>query len=321
MPHVLVVGPLHPEARALLEAQEGVTFELLDQPTPETILAAMPGTEAMILRYVRITSAMIDAAPRLKVIARHGVGYDNVDVEALNRRHIPLALAVNSNRVPVAEHAFHMLLELVKRGRALDALVRAGEWDRRWSLLPRELAGRTLLIVGLGRIGREVAKRAQAFAMCVLALDPYVPEATIRELGCEPVPDLMAALPAADAVSLHLPLSPATRGFIGRDQLRAMREQAVLVNTARGGLIDEAALEEALRESWIAGAGLDVFADEPPPRDHPLFHLPNILLAPHVAGMTGEAQIRMGTESVRNVLAGLEGRLDPACLANPELLA
>jgi D-3-phosphoglycerate dehydrogenase len=263
---------------------------------------------------------MIEAAPQLKVISRHGVGYDNVDMAAMNARRIPMALAVSSNRVAVAEHAFLMLLELLKHGRAFDRAVRADDWGSRFRLIPLELAGRTLLIVGFGRIGREVAVRACAFGMRVLVSDPFVPAATIRAAGCEPVPELTAALAQADAVGLHLPLSAETRGLIGVEQLRAMRRHAVLINTARGGLVDETALCTALREGWIAAAGLDVLAEEPPPRDHPLFEAPNLLLSPHVAGMTLEAIIRMATESVRNALAGLDGTLDPAFLANPQVL-
>jgi D-3-phosphoglycerate dehydrogenase len=248
------------------------------------------------------------------------VGYDNVDMEAMNERRIPMALAVNSNRVAVTEHAFLMLLEFLKHGRAFDEAVRAGDWGSRWRIIPLELAGRTLLIVGFGRIGREVAVRARAFAMRVLVNDPFVAPEEIRAAGCEPVPDLMAGLREAHAVTLHLPLSAETRGFIGEEQLRAMQKEAVLVNTARGGIVDEAALERALREGWIAAAGLDVLVEEPPPRDHPLFTAPNLLLSPHVAGMTLEAIVRMATESVGNALAGLDGRLDPACLANPQVL-
>jgi D-3-phosphoglycerate dehydrogenase len=186
----------------------------------------------------------------------------------------------------VAEHAFHMLLELAKHGRAFDAAVRRSDWGRRHGRVPVELAGRTLLVVGFGRIGRELASRALAFGMRVLAHDPLVPEDAIAAAGCERAADLDAALAEAHAVSLHLPLGDATRGLIGRERLRLMRREAVLVNTARGGLVDEAALAEALREGEIAGAGLDVFEDEPPPPDHPLLGLPNVLLSPHVAGVT-----------------------------------
>jgi D-3-phosphoglycerate dehydrogenase len=281
----------------------------------------MPEADAVVVRTNPVTAAMIDAAPSLKVVSRHGVGYDNVDLDALNRRGIPLMLAVNANRVAVAEHAFAMLLELFKHGRTFDAAVRAGDWASRNRLVPLELAGKTLLLLGFGRIGREVARRARAFGMRVLAHDPLLPPETIVEAGCEPAPDLMAALGQADAVSLHLPLGPGTRGLIGRERLRAMRRDAVLVNTARGGLVDEAALAEALREGRIRAAALDVLADEPPPADHPLLGLDSCLLSPHVAGTTAEAMVRMAEESVANALAGLEGRLDPAVVVNPQVLA
>jgi D-3-phosphoglycerate dehydrogenase len=188
-------------------------------------------------------------------------------------------------------------------------------------LVPTELAGKTLLLLGFGRIGREVGRRALAFGMRILVHDPLLPPEVVTEAGCEPAPDLTAALGQADAVSLHLPLGPATRGIVGREQLRAMRPHAVLVNTARGGLVDEAALAEALREGWIKAAGLDVFESEPPPPDHPLLGLENCLLSPHVAGTTAEAMMRMAEESLQNALAGLEGRLDPAVVVNPQVLA
>ena len=200
-----------------------------------------------------------------------------------------------------------MLLELVKHGRAFDAAVRAGDWASRNRLVPTELAGKSLLLLGFGRIGREVARRARAFDMRVLVHDPPLPPEVAVEAGCEPAPDLAAALAQADAVSLHLPLGPGTRGIVGREQLRAMRPHAVLVNTARGGLVDEAALAEALREGWIWAAGLDVLEAEPPPPGHPLLGLENCLLSPHVAGTTAEAMVRMGEELVRQHAGGARG--------------
>ena len=318
---VLVVGRVRPEGLRLLEARADVSVEVLEEPSAETILEAMPRANALVVRTAPITAAMIDAVPGLKVVSRNGVGYDNVDLPALNRRRIPLAVAATANRVAVAEHAFHMLLELAKHGRAFDAAVRRSDWGARHGRVPVELAGRTLLVVGFGRIGRELASRARAFGMRVLAHDPFVPESVMAEAGCEPAADLDAALTESHAVSLHLPLGEATRGLIGRERLRLMRRDALLVNTARGGLVDEAALAEALREGEIAGAGLDVFEDEPPPPDHPLLGLQNVLLSPHVAGVTQEASVRMAVESAENALAGLDGRLDPTTVVNPEVLA
>ena len=321
MPRLLVIGHVRPEGMRLLEGRPGLDVEVLAEPTTELMMAAMPRTDAVVLRTSPLTAAMIVASPGLRVVSRHGVGYDNVDLAALNRRGVPLALAVQSNRVAVAEHAFAMLLELVKHGRAFDAAMRAGDWASRNRLVPTELAGKTLRLLGFGRIGREVARRARAFDMRVLVHDSLLPPEAVVEAGCEPAPDLAAALAQADAVSLHLPLGPGTRGIIGREELWAMRPHAVLVNTARGGLVDEAALAEALREGRIRAAGLDVLEDEPPPPDHPLLGLASCLLSPHVAGTTAEAMVRMAEESVRNALAGLEGRLDPAVVVNPQVLA
>jgi D-3-phosphoglycerate dehydrogenase / 2-oxoglutarate reductase len=321
MPHVLVVGPLRPEGRELLERQPGLTFEILEQPTASSIMAAMPETDAIVLRTAPITAAMIEAAPQLKVISRHGVGYDNVDMAAMNARRIPMALAVSSNRVAVAEHAFLMLLELLKHGRAFDRAVRADDWGSRFRLIPLELAGRTLLIVGFGRIGREVAERCAAFGMAVMVHDPYVQANVIEAAGdYRSIPDWEAALPETDVLTVHLPLGPDSRGLIGSQELAALPRHAFVINAARGGIVDEKALYEALSSGRIAGAGLDVFDQEPPPLDHPLLILDNVVLSPHNAGLSKEAAIRMAISTARNALAGLDGKLDPSMVVNREVL-
>ncbi|MEK0082638.1 hydroxyacid dehydrogenase [Benzoatithermus flavus] len=320
MPHVLVVGHIRQEGLDLLRAVPDVTVEVLDNPNPARILAAMPQAEAVIVRTAPIVRAMIEAAPRLRIVSRHGVGYDNVDLVALNERRIPLAVAATANMIAVAEHAFFMMLELAKLGRAHDRAVRAGDWDFRNRFAAIELCGKRLLVVGFGRIGRELARRAKAFGMTVAAFDPKLDPAVVDAEGVEPEPALLRGLARADVVSLHLPLGPDTRGLIGREQLRAMRPNAILINTARGGLVDETALAEAVREGWIRGAGLDVFETEPPRPDSPLLAERRVLLSPHCAGVTGEAAVRMAQESARNALAAFSGSLDPAVLVNPEVL-
>jgi D-3-phosphoglycerate dehydrogenase len=292
----------------------------LPAPSRGELLAAMTDTAAILVRTQRIDAAVIAAAAGLRVVSRHGVGYDNVDVAALTARGIPLAIAATANMVAVAEHTLWMMLELTKRGRELDGMTRSGDWGARARPLSVELAGRTLLIVGFGRIGSRVAARARAFDMRVLVLDPYGPAERIRAAGCEPVPDLAPALAAADIVSLHCPLTPATRRMLDDGALAALRPHAIVVNTARGGLIDEAALADALRDGRLAGAGIDVFETEPAPRDHPLLGLPRALVSPHSAGVTCEAAARMAIESAENVVAALDGRLDPAVVVNPEVL-
>lgn len=321
MPHVLVVGHIRNEGLAILHARPEVTVEVLAEPTLAQTIDAAGQAEAILVRTAPIPRAVIEAAPRLRVVSRHGVGYDNVDLAACNARGIPIAIAATANMVAVAEQAFFMLMELAKQGRQHDAAVREGRWAFRNRQAAIELAGKRLLIMGLGRIGRELVRRCRAFDMVVAGFDPHISPEAMRAMGIEPETALLPALARADAVSLHLPLTPATRGIVGRDQLRAMKPSAILVNTARGGLIDETALEEALRKGWIRGAGLDVFSEEPPRAGSPLFAFENLILSPHSAGVTVEAAIRMAKESATNLLAALDGRLDPSLVVNPQVLA
>jgi D-3-phosphoglycerate dehydrogenase len=316
---VLVVGRVHAAGLERLRAA-GLAVEEVDERDPAAIAAGLPGAVAVIVRTAPLPAELLARGDALRMVAKHGVGYDNIAVAALTARRIPCAVAAGANRVAVAEHAIMMLLELAKAARAQDAAVRAGDWafrDRRAAI---ELFEKTLLLVGFGRIGREVARRAAAFGMRILAHDPLLPAKAIRAAGAEPAPALGDALAQADAVSLHLPLTPATRHLIDAAALARLRPDAILINTARGGLVDEAALAEALACGALRGAGIDAFAEEPPPPDHPLLRLPNVLLSPHSAGVSREAALRMALQSADNVLAALAGRLDPAVVINPEVL-
>ena len=317
---VTVVGTVREEGLARLRARAGIEVRTLGDPSPAEILAAMPDTGAILVRTQRIGADVIAAAPRLQVVSRHGVGYDNVDVAALTARRVPLTLAVTSNMVAVAEHAFWMMLELVKRGRHVDAATRAGDWSARARPVSTELLAKTLLVIGFGRIGSRVAARARAFEMRVLVLDPYVPAGRIRAAGCEPVGSLAQALTAADLVTLHCPLTPETRHLIDATALASLAPTSFLVNTARGGRVDELALADALRDGRLAGAGIDVFETEPAATAHPLLALPQALVSPHNAGVTVESAGRMAIEAADNILAALDGRLDPGAVVNSEVL-
>ncbi len=249
----------------------------------------------------------LEASQDMKVVARIGVGFDAVDVPALSRRNVPLMVAGTANSPSVAEQAIFMMITLAKRGTELHALVKDGKWSTRLGLLPFDLYGKTLLIVGFGRIGTRTAKRCLAMEMNVLVYDPYKSAAEIKAAGCEPVTDLDKALPRADFISLHCPKTPETVGLINAARLKLMKPTAYLVNTARGGIVVEAALHDALVSGRLAGAGLDVFEQEPPPVGHSLFELPNVIIAPHVAGVTREALDRMGEQTARNILSALDG--------------
>jgi D-3-phosphoglycerate dehydrogenase len=241
------------------------------------------------------------------VVTRIGVGYDAVDVPALSRRKIPLMVAGAANSPSVAEQALFMMLTLAKRAVEMHSIVKDGKWAHRLGMLPYDLFGKTVLIIGFGRIGTRTAKRCLAMEMNVLIYDPYKSAAEIKAAGCEGIGDLDAALPRADFVSIHCPKTPETIGMFNAARLKRMKPTAYLINTARGGIVDEKALYEALVSGQLAGAGLDVFEQEPPPAGHSLFELPNVIMAPHVAGVTREAVDRMSEQTARNILSALDG--------------
>jgi D-3-phosphoglycerate dehydrogenase len=255
----------------------------------------------------RFGETELEASGDMKVVTRIGVGFDAVDVPALSRRKVPLMVAGTANSPSVAEQALFMMLTLAKRATEMHSIVTGNKWSARLGALPYDLYGKTVLIVGFGRIGTRTAKRCQAMEMNVLIYDPYKATADIKAAGCEPVADLDAALPRADFVSIHCPKNPETVGLFSAARLKLMKRTAYLVNTARGGIVDEPALYEALTSGRLAGAGLDVFEQEPPPAGHKLLSLPNVITAPHVAGVTVEAVDRMSAQTARNILSALDG--------------
>ena len=261
----------------------------------------------------------MDASPAMLVVARIGVGYDAVEVPALTARKVPLMVAGTANSTSVAEQAFHLMISLAKKHAALDALVHEGRWGDRHGGLPMEMAGKTVLIVGFGRIGTRQARRCLGFDMNVLIYDPYVDPMKISAAGCQPVPDLDAALPRVDFVSIHCPKNPETIGMFNAARLAKMKKGAFIVNTARGGIIDEPALHAALVGGHIAGAGLDVFDQEPTPADNPLLKLNNVISSPHMAGVTVEAVAAMAVATARNILSVLDGAPNKENTINPEV--
>ena len=320
MPHVLVAGRIHDDGLAVLRDAPGITFDLVEDVAPETYVPFVDRADALVIRTQPLTQAVIGRAPRLKFVSRHGVGYDSVDLDALTRHGIPFAIAGDVNSRSVAEHTMMLILAVAKRAFPYDAATRTGKWALRNDLSSFELSGKTLLLMGFGRIGRHVCDMARAFDMRVLAFDPFLEPSAIRAAGGEPVGDLGAALSAADVVSLHMPGAQG-RALIGADELARMKPSAVLVNTARGGLIDEDALVAALAGGRLGGAGIDVFALEPPAPDHPLFASDRVVLSPHCAGLTRESAIRTAVAACRNVLDFFAGRLDPSLVVNGAALA
>ena len=315
MPHVLLAGPIHDDGLKLLRAAPGVTLQLVNEISTESYAPFVAEADAILIRTQPMPAAVIAAAPKLKIVSRHGVGYDAVDEKALTARGIPLAVVGDVNSRAVAEHTLMLMLAAARRTVAHDRATREGGWNIRNRFETIELDGKALLLVGFGRIGRRVAELARAFGMRVLAHDPYMSADAIAAQGATPVARLNEALAAADFVSLHVPLV-AGGPVIGARELAAMKPTAILINAARGGLVDEAALDSALRSGRLGGAALDVFAREPPAMDDPLLGNPGVTLSPHAAGLTAECAARMGAVSAQNILDFFRGKLDPALVVN-----
>jgi D-3-phosphoglycerate dehydrogenase / 2-oxoglutarate reductase len=308
---ILVTETLSSNARALLRERDDIEViefpNLISAADFEALLKQQAPVHGVALGATRFGEPELEASKDMKVVTRIGVGYDAVDVPALSRRKVPLMVAGSANSPSVAEQALFMMLTLAKRAVELHMLVKDGAWATRLGKLPYDLFGKTVLIIGFGRIGSRTAKRCLAMEMNVLVYDPYKPAAEIKAAGCEPVADLDAALPRADFVSVHCPKTPETVGLFNAARLKLMKPSAYLINTARGGIVEEAALYDALKSGKLAGAGLDVFEQEPPPAGHSLFELPNVIIAPHVAGVTHEAVERMSEQTARNILSVLDG--------------
>lgn len=318
-PSIVVADVIHKAGMERLRASYDVSYlpEITDAGARA---AALAGAEAIVVRVFRIDPALLAAAPKLKLVTKHGSGVDNIDIPACTGRGV---LVVNTpggaNSTSVAEGAVTLMLAVLRRVRDMDACVRGNHFNERWKHTLNELWGKTLGIVGFGQIARVTARICGAgFNMKLLAYDPFVPAEEMAKLGATKVEALTALAAEADVVTVHAPLTKGTQHLIGAEVLAAMRPHAVVVNTSRGGLIDEAALIAALRAGRIAGAGLDVFEQEPPAPDNPLFALNNVVLSPHVAGVTEESLRDMAMNVVKvtdQVFAGER----PATLLNGEI--
>ncbi len=308
---IFITESMSQQGRGLLQARDDIELvefpNMISQADFNIKLKEHAPVHGVALGGTRFGEPELESSKNMLVVTRIGVGFDAVDVPALSRARVPLMVAGTANSPSVAEHALFMMLTLAKRATEMHSLVRDNKWADRLGMLPFDLYGKTVLIVGFGRIGSRTAKRCLAMEMNVLVYDPYKPAADIKAAGCEPVADLDAALPRADFVTIHCPKNPETVGMFNADRLKLMKPKAYLINTARGGIVVEADLYAALTSGRLAGAGLDVFEQEPPPAGQALLKLPNVITAPHVAGVTVEAVDRMSEQTARNILSVLDG--------------
>jgi len=315
---VLITEYIHRAGIDLLEKECEVIQ--LENASAAAVKESIADVDGVIVRVAPMDREILAAARKLKVIGKHGVGTDNIDIRAATELGIAVCNTPEANSEGVADLVMGLMLALSRRILECDRFVRAGGWSDKDSLMGHELWGSTLSIVGVGRIGSRLAHKCRAASdMKVLAYDPYVSHEAMAARGITKVETVDDLMPVADFVSIHTPLTPSTRGMIGPRQFDLMKRSAFLVNASRGPVVNEAALVEALQEKRIAGAALDVFEKEPPDRDNPLLKMDNVILLPHMGGASHESMERMATHSAAEVLAVLRGER-PKYLLNPSVL-
>ena len=311
MKKILIVQPIHEKGMELLKSNSNYNYEVVEDLSIENVKQKIIDADAVSLRTSILPAEAIENAKKLKIISRHGVGYDNIDLDSCKKRNIDVAITATANAVAVAEHVLFMLLSISKRKDMYDQSVKSGKFTER-NKLPKtiEIWNKNILIAGFGRIGKALSKRCLGFEMNVFVYDPFVSKDIIEELGGKKVEDLTEAVKSMDAISLHMPLNEKTKNIINYDLLKTMRKNCIIINAARGGMINENDLDKALNESLIFGAGLDVFETEPPKEDNPLLKNNKVFLSPHTAAFTEECMIRMGKETIQNIIDFFEKKLD-----------
>ena len=298
---VAVLGKVDPKGLSFLKENEFKVIEI-ENFEIQNLKEQLKDVDGILLRTTRLDKEILQHCDNLKIISRHGVGYDNVDLDFLNENKIALCITSTSNAVSVAEHVLSFFIYLTKNLSLSDSLVKEGNFEKR-SQLPNffELYKKKVLIIGFGRIGKEVAKRCLGFDMEVYVYDPFLDNEIIIKNQCIPI-EKNQGLAIADFITIHLPLNGDTKNFISQTELNVMKKKSILVNTSRGGIVNENDLCIALDSKKIQGAGMDVFVSEPPESNHPFFKLDNILLTPHNAALTLECRERMSLEASQNIV-------------------
>ena len=311
MKKILVIQPIHEAGIELLKSNANYEFEVVENVDPEFLKSKIKDCDGVSIRTAKLTGDVIEAANNLKIISRHGVGYDNIDLEASKKNNLTLAITATANAVAVAEHVMFMLLNISKRKTMYDDTVKEGKYNDR-NKLPKtvELWGKNILIAGVGSSGQSLIKRCLGFEMKVFVYDPFISKDVIENLGGIKVDSMEDACKTMDAVSLHIPLNDKTKNIINYDLLKTMKNNCIIINAARGGIVNEVDLDKALNEGLIFGAGLDVFETEPPEPNNPLLKNDKVFLSPHTAAFTAECMTRMGKETVQNIIDFFDEKLE-----------
>ena len=308
---ILIIQPIHEAGIKLLMDNSNYEYEIIENLEAQGIKLKISNCDAISIRTAKLSGELINCSKNLKIISRHGVGYDNIDLTASKEKNITLAITATANAVAVAEHVLFMLLNIAKRKSMYDESVKSGNFSNR-NKLPKtiEIWNKNILIAGFGRIGQCLIKRCQGFEMNVFVYDPFVSKEVVESLGGKKVENLEDSIKNMDAVSLHVPLNDKTKNLINYNLLRKMKKNCIIINAARGGVINETDLDRALNENLIFGAGLDVFEKEPPDQNNPLLKNERVFLSPHTAAFTEECMVRMGKETIQNIIDFFEKKLD-----------
>ncbi len=308
---ILIIQPIHEAGIKLLTDNSNYEYEILENLEAQDIKLKISNCDAISIRTAKLSGELINCSKNLKIISRHGVGYDNIDLAASKEKNITLAITATSNAIAVAEHVLFMLLNIAKRKSMYDDSVKSGNFSNR-NKLPKtiEIWNKNILIAGFGRIGQCLIKRFKGFEMNVFVYDPFVSKEVVESLGGKKVENLEDSIKNMDAVSLHVPLNDKTKNLINYNLLRTMKKNCIIINAARGGVINEIDLDRALNENLIFGAGLDVFEKEPPDQNNPLLKNKKVFLSPHTAAFTEECMVRMGKETIQNIIDFFEKKLD-----------
>ena len=312
---IAIIEEIHKDGVELLDKHPNFEYELISDVSEKNIIEKLPNFDACTLRVSKLNEKILKHCPKLKAISRHGVGYDNVDLNYIKNNKISLLITATANAVAVAEHVLSMFLSLSKSIIRYDEEVRTGNFKKNANKITTfELLNKNILIAGFGRIGKKLISRSLAFGTKVYVYDPYIDEQIIKEHGGIKVSSIEEGLKIADYVSLHMPLTNETKDLLNYDVFKKMKKNSILVNTARGGIINEYDLDKALNEGLIFGAGLDVFSNEPVENNNPLLKNKNIILSPHSATFTDECTSRMSIETTKNIIDFFENTLDKSMI-------
>ena len=312
-----IIQNIHEEGIKILKKNKNFEYEIIDDVSEENILKKIHVYDGVSLRTSKLTNKILSKASRLKVISRHGVGFDNVDTNFLKEKNITLLITATANATAVSEHVFYLMLAISKNYLNLDNEVRSGNFKNNINKFQTfELNNKEILIAGFGRIGKNLIKKCNGFDMCVKVFDPFIDKKTIENFGGKKVEKFDEAIKTADFLSIHMPLNKDTKDLINYNRMQTMKKNAVILNTARGGIVNEQDLDKAVNEKIIFAAGLDVFVNEPINVDNPLLKNKRIILSPHTAALTNECKIRMAKETAQNIIDFFEKKINKNMLVN-----